>query len=223
MKTSEKLLRLRKQHGYSQEELAEKLNVSRQAISRWEADQALPDTVNILQISKLYNVSIDYLLNDEYDSEDETPVVKKTEERVTKRSMMQMSYILSLAINVIALLVGYVGFFISKNVGIVLMSFMLCILSIAGFEASLVRYADDNKNHYRRKFYDISVWIVSFIPVSCIVSVVYPFILSHKSIFSMEIAPAFTVIASPIAFLVIYLPVCLVVRAIIRRKCSDKN
>jgi len=220
MNTSEKLLSLRKQHGYSQEELAEKLNVSRQAISRWEANQALPDTLNIIQITKLYGISADYLLNDEYSSEDELPIVRHTEERVSKSSMMQMSYILSLAINVIALFIGAVGFFISKNVAIVLFSIVLSIMSIAGFEASLVKYVDDGKNDYRRKFYDISVWIVSFIPVSCIVSIVYPFILSHKSIFSLEVAPAFSVIASPIAFMAVYLPVCLIARMIIRSKCK---
>ena len=52
MNISEKLLTLRKQHNLSQEELAEKLNVSRQAISRWESNQSLPDTLNIIQLTR---------------------------------------------------------------------------------------------------------------------------------------------------------------------------
>ncbi len=52
MKFADKILGLRKQHGMSQEELAGKLNVSRQAISRWEMGTAQPDVSNILQLSK---------------------------------------------------------------------------------------------------------------------------------------------------------------------------
>lgn len=67
MKLSEKILMLRKQKGMSQEELAEKINVSRQAVSRWEGGSALPDATNVLQLSKLFEVSADYLLNDDYE------------------------------------------------------------------------------------------------------------------------------------------------------------
>ena len=54
MKLEEKILALRKQYGMSQEELAGKLNVSRQAISRWEIGTAQPDVSNILQLSKVF-------------------------------------------------------------------------------------------------------------------------------------------------------------------------
>lgn len=76
MTFSEKLIDLRKAHGWSQEDFAYKLNVSRQAISRWENDSAYPDALNILQISKLFGVTTDYLLNDDYTSDKDIPVVK---------------------------------------------------------------------------------------------------------------------------------------------------
>ena len=65
MTFGEKLLALRKQNNFSQEELAEKLGVSRQAISRWESGETMPDSPNLLQISKIFSVSADYLLRDE--------------------------------------------------------------------------------------------------------------------------------------------------------------
>lgn len=77
MTFAEKLLQLRKREGYSQEELANKLDVSRQAISRWEMGTAVPDSSNLLQISKLFSVSTDYLLNDKYASDDDLPKVKE--------------------------------------------------------------------------------------------------------------------------------------------------
>ena len=63
MKLADKILNLRKTHGMSQDDLAEKLNVSRQAISRWEMGTAQPDTPNVLKLSKHFGVTTDYLLN----------------------------------------------------------------------------------------------------------------------------------------------------------------
>ena len=74
MTLAEKIVSLRKAHGWSQEDFAEKLNVSRQAISRWENGTALPDAQNVLQISKLFGVTTDYLLNDDYESDKDIPV-----------------------------------------------------------------------------------------------------------------------------------------------------
>lgn len=65
MTFNEKLFSLRRKSGFSQEELAEKLNVSRQAVSRWEIGETLPDAKNLLELSDIFGVSIDYLLRDE--------------------------------------------------------------------------------------------------------------------------------------------------------------
>lgn len=62
-----KLTSLRKQKGMTQLELAEILNVSRQAVSRWEAGSAVPSTDNLKILSDLYGVSVDYLLDDGVD------------------------------------------------------------------------------------------------------------------------------------------------------------
>lgn len=64
MTTAEKLVRLRKEKGLSQLQLAEEINVSRQAISRWEVELAVPSREKLRALSELYNVSVDYLLSD---------------------------------------------------------------------------------------------------------------------------------------------------------------
>lgn len=64
MKLSDKILALRKKEGMSQEDLAERLHVSRQAVSRWEMGSAQPEASNILQLSRLFGVTADYLLDD---------------------------------------------------------------------------------------------------------------------------------------------------------------
>ncbi len=65
MKLSEKIQYLRNKNGMSQEALAEKCSVSRQSISKWELDISLPETEKLLEISRLFGVSVDVLLRDE--------------------------------------------------------------------------------------------------------------------------------------------------------------
>lgn len=64
MALSDKIIQLRKQKGWSQEDLAFKLDLSRQAISKWESGQAVPSIENIVQLSDLFGVSVDYLIKD---------------------------------------------------------------------------------------------------------------------------------------------------------------
>lgn len=64
MEFGKKLFKLRKENGFSQETLAEKLNTSRQAISKWENGQGFPETEKLLMIGNIFEVSIDYLLKD---------------------------------------------------------------------------------------------------------------------------------------------------------------
>ena len=66
---AEKITTLRKQNGWSQEELAAKLNVSRQSVSKWESAASIPDLEKIIKLSQIFGVSTDYLLKDELDEE----------------------------------------------------------------------------------------------------------------------------------------------------------
>lgn len=62
MDLSEKILKLRKANGYSQDELAGKLGVARQTVSKWEAGQALPELDKIVKLARTFEVTTDYLL-----------------------------------------------------------------------------------------------------------------------------------------------------------------
>ncbi len=71
---ADKIVELRKKNGWSQEELAEMLDVSRQSISKWESAQSTPDMNRILKMSELFGVSTDCLLKDDVElSVSETP------------------------------------------------------------------------------------------------------------------------------------------------------
>ena len=72
MNFGEKLQKLRKGAGMSQEELARQLDVSRQAVSRWELDGTLPDTGRVVALSRIFSVSTDYLLKEELETPSQT-------------------------------------------------------------------------------------------------------------------------------------------------------
>ena len=76
MTLEKKLFRLRKKEGMSQADVSEKLNVSRQAVSRWEAGDSRPSTENLQALCRLYNVKLDDLLSDEEISIGKTESIK---------------------------------------------------------------------------------------------------------------------------------------------------
>lgn len=72
---ADKIMQLRKQKGWSQEELADKLGISRQSVSKWESGMSIPDLDKILKLGELFEVSTDYLLKDELEEAEPTAVV----------------------------------------------------------------------------------------------------------------------------------------------------
>lgn len=91
---ADKIIENRKKNGWSQEELAEKLGVSRQSVSKWEGAQAVPDMKKIVQMSELFGVTTDYLLKDEIEEKPEqdiAPIDRGIQEEVRSVSMEEAS------------------------------------------------------------------------------------------------------------------------------------
>ena len=91
---ADKIIENRKKNGWSQEELADRLGVSRQSVSKWEGAQAVPDMKKIIQLSEVFGVSTDYLLRDEIETPSEpevAPVDNGLEETVRSVSMEEAS------------------------------------------------------------------------------------------------------------------------------------
>lgn len=110
MKLEEKLVQLRTEKGLTQLELAEAMDVSRQAVSRWEVGTSTPTTENLACLGRLYGVSVDYLLNDRA----EEPVVNSPKKELSpadtgkagRRWMAAALAALSLAVLILAICVG---------------------------------------------------------------------------------------------------------------------
>ncbi|MDO5602873.1 MAG: helix-turn-helix transcriptional regulator, partial [Oscillospiraceae bacterium] len=91
---ADKLILLRKKAGWSQEELAEQMNVTRQSISKWEGAQSVPDFEKIIRLSELFGVSTDYLLKEEIEVEEYADTSDKTL-RLKRVSMEEANTFLS--------------------------------------------------------------------------------------------------------------------------------
>lgn len=127
MELKEKLVNLRKKNGLSQAELAEAINVSRQAISRWEVGSAIPSADNLMWLSKFYKVSMDELMDTSCDDEQDIPgeitctsdklVLTnsgKTEKKLAKRAIIIGCFLFAVAM----LWVCIVGTWPKQDIGI---------------------------------------------------------------------------------------------------------
>lgn len=90
---ADKIILLRKSYGWSQESLADALEVSRQSVSKWESNNSMPDLNKILKIGEIFGVSTDYLLKDEID--DLQIVTNENDIDLVKLSMEQVNYFIS--------------------------------------------------------------------------------------------------------------------------------
>lgn len=88
---ADKIINLRKKSGMSQEDLAGKLNVSRQSVSKWESAQSIPDLDKIIQMSSIFGVSTDFLLKDEIELEDTSALVDTEPDSIARRVSMEQA------------------------------------------------------------------------------------------------------------------------------------
>lgn len=111
IKLADRLVALRKENGYSQEVLAEKLGLSRQSISKWERAEASPDTDNLIALAQVYNMTLDELLgNGESAPKKETKVKEKTpmtNSQIRGKKLMKIMPIISIAVVAVYVLVGF--------------------------------------------------------------------------------------------------------------------
>jgi DNA-binding XRE family transcriptional regulator len=135
--------------------LAEKLNVSRQAVSHWESGTAQPEASNVLSLSKLFGVTADYLLNDDYESDFDVPVVKQAKSGARDNTK-----------KVIALCVGMFGL-MGNFVVYVLSRFALVMIPRITYEngQKMYHWRSDLTGHSYQYFiqeYDLEVLVIIF-------------------------------------------------------------
>lgn len=212
MTFGEKILMLRKEKGMSQEDLASKLGVSRQAISRWELEGVLPDASNIVELSKLFGVSTDYLLKDEMAEE----VMKPTESsgnalelmRNEKNAMIGLYVVL--ALHTLAFLISLYGY-IEKNKIAILAGIPLHFVILASFEMGYAFYKKSGIKEFNPKlhiyYHRVAVWLIAYFPIWVLITL----------LFRLYPRPYYAIIPELISIL-LYLIVCVSVTKKLKKK-----
>ena len=167
MTFGEKLLKLRKEGGLSQEGLAEKLSVSRQAVSRWENEGILPDCVNLLEISRLFGVSTDYLRHDDYQSDGDLPAVRTARDQLAGEKERQGVLLLLAGLHAVFLLLAVGAWEAWGNLFIVVLCAAASLGDIIFVEAWLRsgQAPAAEVPSLRRRYYRLGVWFFSWFPV----------------------------------------------------------
>ena len=147
MLIGEKLRRLRIARQLSQEQLAEKLQVSRQAISKWELGESMPDTENLILLSKFYGVSIDYLLLNE---------LNISSELETKRSRSSPIFIFGMGGLIIGLTLSIVLWCTYQSILMVSIGLIIQIISVT---VVLIKQSELS-SQLQRLFLMLSVWMI---------------------------------------------------------------
>lgn len=212
MTFSEKLFKLRKENAMSQEELADKLDVSRQAISRWEMGTAMPDAPNLLKLSDTFNVSVDYLLKDNYEESHEKPLGYELGEKIRGTDWTSVFKKIFAVIMIICQVENFILAVISPNyfgayVGLFIAA-VSCGLNILIFEL-VFRFFKDKS--YRKLYYSVSVWCFMAVPAMAVRIITAPVVqfFTHEGVSSL---------LGIIAGALFYLIVCVTVTVLLNKK-----
>ena len=140
MKLADKLFELRKEKGWSQEKLAEQINVSRQSISKWESGQALPELEKIVELSKIFRVTTDYLLLEDSDKPEIKSILSEDEKDRYYKEVKSYGFwqVLYIFVSVLAIFLFFAGsIFPAKFTGLVWLTFFLLVASAMAINKAL--------------------------------------------------------------------------------------
>jgi transcriptional regulator with XRE-family HTH domain len=166
MNIGEKIQQLRKANNLSQEQLAVRLEVSRQAVSKWELNESTPDTDKIILISRIFSVSTDYLLLEN----PEAANVIETKEKLSNDLQRSRSMtIAALFISFLGLIVSFYSEFNFVNFGFIL-GMSTQVGAIVFFEVMIQNIEPSIYHKARKRFYLIDVWLFMFFPSALFVS-----------------------------------------------------
>lgn len=202
MNVADRIQNLRKLKGLSQEELADKIGVSRQAVSKWENEQSLPDLEKIILLSEYFNVSTDYLLRG----------IDTTQNPSGIKADARIFAAIGTGLNFIGLVIAILIWVDKRTVAAVAAG--LVIMAMGSMIFVIGQFLADNKKAAVNTFIFINIWFLSLIPISCI----FNFIQGTLGGFWWTLTPIPQRGNSLMAYLLcwlVYFMVCLIVDVIL--------
>ena len=167
MNIADRIQQLRKGKGISQEELADMVGVSRQAVSKWESEQSTPDIEKVILLSDFFDVTTDYLLKG----------IEPISENTTEKSDARIFSLVGSLLNFIGL-VAAIMIWIEKQTPISVAAGL--ILMAAGIMLFVIgQFIGENKEKASFWFWIVNVWILILMPVSCVFNFLQGIIFGH--------------------------------------------
>ena len=199
MTLADRIQQLRKQKGISQEELADRVGVSRQAVSKWESEQSVPDMDKIILLSDYFEVTTDYLLRGI------EPVPPAEEKKADGRIFT----IVATVLNLIGVLVTCAVWYETQQAGSLIIGAVFLALGCMVFGIGMVESAPDSKPRANRNFWTVNIWLLTFLPLS----VVYNTLVDappapYPQLFTFAGWPLWAWLGVYALFWVVYIAVC---------------
>lgn len=197
-----RIQKLRKVNGISQEELADKVGVSRQAVSKWESGQSFPDIEKVITLSEVFDVTTDYLLKGTEASRQESQ----------KSIHANIFTIVATVLNFIGLIVSCAVWYEEQVPMALVIGLILTALGCMIFLIGMVISEPSEKAQAKRRFWSVNIWIISFMPLSFLYNMLITGCPAPYSMFVLNAIPAFL-----ITWLV-YLALCIYVVRLNRKR-----
>lgn len=164
MNISDRIQQLRKAKGISQEELADKIGVSRQAVSKWESEQTTPDVEKVLLLSDYFEVTTDYLLKGIEPAPGETAPGKE------KPDALVFS-ITGTAFNCMGLILAAMVWHEEQTATATAIGLILYVIGCMIYGIGMTISAQATKARAKQAFWSINIWVLPFLPMSLVYNI----------------------------------------------------
>ena len=194
MNIADRIQHLRKVKGVSQEELADKIGVSRQAVPKWESEQSIPDIYKVILMRTSFDVTTDYLLTG----------IENPHADEARRPDARIFVIVGTVLDFVGVVIAAALWYEQQLPMALVVGLVFIALGCMVFGVGMINSDPRSKTSAQRTFWIVNVWLIAFIPLS----------FAYNVLFTGTTAP-YPLVADPIIafalFWLVYITLCLVV------------
>lgn len=171
MNLADRIQQLRKIRGISQEELADRIGVSRQAVSKWESGQTSPDLEKIVLLSDYFEVTTDYLLKGVSPTQAQTVPAQTVPAQIVPD--VQIFTMAGSALNLIGLIAAAMIWYERQTAAATAAGLILMVAGCVVYGTGILRADGEAKGRAKKTFWSVNVWILPFIPLSMVYNILF--------------------------------------------------
>ena len=202
MNIADRIQSLRKIKGISQEELADKIGVTRQAVSKWESEQSIPDMEKVILLSDYFEVTTDYLLKG----------IESPKESKKQKNIGAIFNIVATTLTLIGAVVAIFLWIGNQRTGIVVAGIVFIVLGIMIFAVGQSQLEGREKTVRMCQFWKINVWWIAFLGLSLIYNILAAQLIAPFPMIFMNRMVEFAI------FVVVYIVLCVSVTTVLHKK-----